>query len=124
MGKQILGRVIPIPRGQYSSTTSYTELDIVTDNGSSYICKKPSQGNDPTNTEYWQLISKKGDAGAQGQNGEQGPQGPQGEKGEQGEVGPQGPAGKDGKDGTFDKEVEFAELQTEAKTIIGAINEL
>ena len=62
--------------------------------------------------------------GVQGPMGPEGPQGPQGEKGEQGEVGPQGPAGKDGKDGTFDKEVEFAELQTEAKTIIGAINEL
>lgn len=65
--------------------------------------------------------------GPQGPMGPQGPQGIQGEKGEQGEVGPQGPAGKDGvdgKDGTFDKEVEFAELQTEAKTIIGAINEL
>jgi hypothetical protein len=59
--------------------------------------------------------------GMQGPMGPQGPQGIQGEKGEQGEVGPQGPAGKDG---TFDKEVEFAELQTEAKTIIGAINEL
>jgi hypothetical protein len=65
--------------------------------------------------------------GPEGPMGPQGPQGIQGEKGEQGEVGPQGPAGKDGvdgKDGTFDKEVEFAELQTEAKTIIGAINEL
>lgn len=68
--------------------------------------------------------------GPQGPMGPQGPQGIQGEKGEQGEVGPMGPAGKDGvngkdgKDGTFDKEVEFAELQTEAKTIIGAINEL
>ena len=62
--------------------------------------------------------------GPQGEQGPEGPQGPQGEKGdqgEQGEVGPQGPAGKDG---TFDKDVEFAELQTEAKTIIGAINEL
>ena len=65
--------------------------------------------------------------GPQGPMGPQGPHGIQGEKGEQGEVGPQGPAGKDGvdgKDGTFDKEVEFAEWQTEAKTIIGAINEL
>lgn len=65
--------------------------------------------------------------GVQGPQGPMGPQGPQGIQGEKGEVGPQGPAGKDGvdgKDGTFDKEVEFAELQTEAKTIIGAINEL
>ena len=108
MGKQILGRVIPIPKGEYSYNTSYTELDIVSYNGGSYICKKPTLGNEPTNTEYWQLISKKGDVGAQGQNGEQGPvgpQGPQGEKGEKGEkgdpgeqgaVGPQGPKGESG----------------------------
>ena len=48
----------------------------------------------------------------------EGPQGPEGPAGKDGQD------GKDGKDGTFDKEVEFAELQTEAKTIIGAINEL
>ena len=99
MGKQVLGRVIPIPRGQYSSATSYTELDIVTDNGSSYICKKPSQGNDTSNTEYWQLIGGKGDPGAQGQNGEQGPTGPQGDKGDPGEQGPQGEKGEKGDPG-------------------------
>lgn len=45
-------------------------------------------------------------------------------QGEQGPMGPQGPQGEKGEDGTFDPEVEFVELQTEAKTIIGAINEL
>lgn len=46
------------------------------------------------------------------------------EEGLQGEQGPMGPQGEKGEDGTFDPEVEFAELQTESKTIIGAINEI
>lgn len=45
-------------------------------------------------------------------------QGPQGIKGE---VGPEGPAGLDG---TFDPEAIFEILNTEDKTVIGAINEL
>ena len=47
--------------------------------------------------------------------------GPQGEKGE---VGPEGPMGPQGPAGTFNANAEFADLQTDSKTIIGAINEL
>ena len=111
MGTQILGRIIPIPRGKYSPTTNYTELDFVTHEGSSYICKKSAKGIDPTNVEYWQLMSKKGEDGVQGQNGEKGdpgeqgpagpagPVGPQGEKGDPGEQGPAGPQGEKGEKG-------------------------
>jgi hypothetical protein len=88
---------------------------------------------------------EKGDQGEQGIQGEIGPQGPAGEKGEQGEQGIQGemgPAGKDGKDGeqgpqgekgekgdkgedgSFDPEMIFDLLNTNNKTVIGAINEL
>ena len=86
-----------------------------------------------------------GPAGEQGPQGEVGPQGPAGEKGDQGEVGPQGPAGDQGpqgekgeagpqgpqgeqgpagKDGIFDATTVFDMLNTEDKTVIGAINEL
>ena len=49
------GRVMPIPKGAYDSATTYHVLDIVTYNGSSYICKATTTGNVPTNTTYWQL---------------------------------------------------------------------
>lgn len=45
----------------------------------------------------------------------------QGPQGVQGDVGPEGPAGLDG---TFDPEAVFEILNTEDKTVIGAINEL
>ena len=65
--------------------------------------------------------------GPQGPQGEQGVQGPQGEKGEQGPVGPQGeqgPKGDKGENGVFDMSKIYSMLNTENKTVIGAINEL
>lgn len=62
-----------------------------------------------------------GEVGPQGEMGLQGLQGEKGEKGDQGEQGPEGPAGKDG---VFDATTIFDILQTEDKTVLGAINEL
>ena len=62
-----------------------------------------------------------------GEKGPPGEQGPAGEKGDQGEVGPQGPQGEQGpagKDGIFDATTVFDMLNTEDKTVLGAINEL
>ena len=59
-----------------------------------------------------------GERGPEGPQGEQGIQGPQGEKGEQGEQGPQG------EKGTFDAEAIFETLNTNDKTVLGAINEV
>ncbi len=59
------GRVLLLPKGAYNSATTYSMLDIVTYNGASYVCKKASTGNDPTNTEYWQIMS---DAGSSNYN--------------------------------------------------------
>ena len=67
-----LGKVATTPKGEYSNETIYVRLDIVTYNGSSYVCLKESVGNLPTNTEYWQLIASKGDTGAKGQDGQDG----------------------------------------------------
>lgn len=61
-----LGKVATTPKGVYSNETTYVKLDIVTYNGSSYVCLKESVGNLPTNTEYWQLIASKGDNGNDG----------------------------------------------------------
>ena len=60
MAKQNLGRVAMVSKGEYSSATSYERLDIVTYEGSSYVCKKDSIGNLPTNTEYFDVLAEKG----------------------------------------------------------------
>ena len=76
------------------------------------------------------LASLKGADGAQGidgAKGEAGPQGPAGEagpKGDPGEAGPQGPAGEKGADGIFDIAHQYASLGTDAKDVIGSINEI
>ena len=51
----IAGRVLLIPKGNYDSTATYTMLDMVVYNGSSYICKQTCSGVVPTNTTYWML---------------------------------------------------------------------
>ena len=69
----------------------------------------------------------KGEAGPQGPAGEAGPQGPegkQGPKGDPGEAGPQGPAGEKGADGIFDIAHQYDSLGTDAKDVIGSINEI
>ena len=72
----------------------------------------------------------KGEQGIQGPKGETGEQGPKGEQGIQGPEGPQGPKGEQGiqgpkgETGVFDTESIYTQLNTDNKTIIGAINEL
>lgn len=64
-----LGRVRVVPRGTYSSTTSYEMLDIVTYEGSSYLVKTGCSGITPPNTAYYQLIASKGSRGEDGNDG-------------------------------------------------------
>ena len=52
------GRVLIIPKGEYNASTTYSMLDLVTYQGSSYVCKQTSTGNLPTNTTYWQLSAQ------------------------------------------------------------------
>lgn len=50
-------------RGTYNPGNSYAPYDLVHFNGSAYICVKQvgaNSGNDPTNSEYWNLISSEG----------------------------------------------------------------
>lgn len=63
MAKTILGKVGMTPKGNYSNTTNYVRLDVVTVNGSSYVCLKDCVGKAVTDTEYWQLVAEKGDKG-------------------------------------------------------------
>jgi hypothetical protein len=70
------------------------------------------------------IQGEQGPAGEQGPMGPQGSTGPVGPQGPQGPAGPMGPQGANGADGTFDPNAIFEDLKTDAKTIVGAINEI
>lgn len=57
----LLGNVGINPQGEYSSGTAYERLDVVTYNGSGYICIQDCVGQPVTNTSYWYLLASKGD---------------------------------------------------------------
>lgn len=67
-----LGRIMPINKGSYASSTSYGVLDVVEHNGSSYWCKASCQGVEPPNASYWVLMASKGADGTNGQDGSDG----------------------------------------------------
>ena len=50
-------------QGAYAGGTAYAIDDVVSYNGSSYICKLASTGNLPTNTTYWDQMSSAGTNG-------------------------------------------------------------
>lgn len=66
MPQQNLGRIIPVHKGVWNTTVSYVHLDIVTYNGSSYICKVSNTNQLPTVSQYWGLLADKGDTGEAG----------------------------------------------------------
>ncbi|MEK4008324.1 hypothetical protein [Paenibacillus sp. FSL H3-0333] len=51
-------------KGTYNSSTTYYPNNIVTYNGSSYICTVQALNKIPTDTGYWQMIALKGNDGA------------------------------------------------------------
>ncbi len=76
------------PRGEWNSTTTYNENDLVSLNGSSYICIEENTNATPaSNPDKWMVNAEKGATGATGATGPQGPQGEPGEQGPQGEPG-------------------------------------
>ena len=54
------GRVLLIPKGEWNSTTEYSNLDIVHHNTSTWVCKKTCIGVEPSDaqTSYWQAMAK------------------------------------------------------------------
>ena len=76
-------------KGEWSSSTVYSQNDAVGYQGSSYISRQNGNTNqDPTDTAWWDLWIAKGDQGIQGIQGLQGTQGIQGIQGVQGPPGP------------------------------------
>lgn len=55
-------------KGEYNSNVQYYFQNMVTYNGSLYICKADAKGKTPTNADYWEKISEKGDKGDVGVN--------------------------------------------------------
>ena len=54
---KIAGKIIPLPRGEYSPSTTYAILDMVTLENRLYMLKvKSSVGVDPTDTSKWMLL--------------------------------------------------------------------
>ena len=102
-----LGKVMLTFKGEYDSTKSYTRLDAVTYQGSSYVCLSDTSSAPPGDS--WQLLADKG------ATGDVGPQGLPGKDGVTPHIDSttgdwfignqdtgtqaQGPAGKNGKDG-------------------------
>lgn len=55
------GRILVIHKGDYNATATYSPMDEVFYQGSTYRCIATSTGNAPTNTAYWQLVARKGE---------------------------------------------------------------
>lgn len=89
-----------VPKGTYNNATAYAIGNSVSyTDGNSYVAIAATTGNLPTNTTYWQLLSKKGDTGSTGSTGPTGPMGPVGATGPQGLQGFTGPVGATGPTG-------------------------
>lgn len=72
-----LGRIMPKYTGDYSTNVNYNTLDIVFYEGNSYIATQPSLRQTPAiDSEYWGLISSKGDKGDKGDTGPAGKDAP------------------------------------------------
>lgn len=92
--EQNLGIVAPVPRGNWVQGTAYEKLNVVRNNGSSYMAIASSTNVEPgvaTNwAQYWMLLNSDGINGTNGINGTDGATGPQGPQGPQGEPGTNG----------------------------------
>ena len=59
MSRTIIGKVAVTPKGEYASNVHYYRLDVVSSNGSSYLCLNECTGINVNNTEYWQMLVQK-----------------------------------------------------------------
>lgn len=76
--REVIGRVMLKPRGEWNPLENYTVLDCVVRKGSSYLCVKENISVSPDIDEgtYWQLLCSKGDKGEKGDRGEVGTNAP------------------------------------------------
>ena len=86
------------PRGPWSATTTYNDLDLVEYQGTSYLCFVDDTIGvpPPDDAAHWQLFAAQGPRGPEGPQGPQGVAGPQGIQGPVGATGLEGPRGPQG----------------------------
>jgi hypothetical protein len=65
-----VGKVMLTFKGEYDSTKTYTRLDAVTYQGSSYVCLADTSSTPPSDS--WQLLAGKGADGQPGKDGQPG----------------------------------------------------
>lgn len=55
----IAGRILIIPKGDYDANASYSMLDLVSYNGTSWLARKDATGIEPSeaNSEYWHELA-------------------------------------------------------------------
>src|SRR5690606_37185132 len=70
-----LGRVRLVFKGAYNSGNAYRELDVVTDDGSSYVSLIDNNEQPLTDTAAWEVLALKGDKGDEGDKGDKGDKG-------------------------------------------------
>ena len=58
-----LGRILPSFKGTWNNSTTYSKLDIVLWNGSSWVAKQTTTNNEPllTDTTNWQMVAASGE---------------------------------------------------------------
>lgn len=85
MSELNLGRIRMVPKGAWSASDAYKMLDIVTSNGSSYVCIADAvAGTLLSDTTHWQLVAEKGAKGDKGDTGAKGDPGTKGDTGASG----------------------------------------
>lgn len=71
----VLGKILLIPKGDYSPTEQYVILDYVRYNKATWVCKQTCTGVEPVDGDYWQLLAEDGVNGTDGEDGEDGTDG-------------------------------------------------
>lgn len=87
--------------GPFQDGTTYRKNQMVTADGSTFICAADETTSDPLSekAEGWRLLAARGKRGATGATGAAGKRGEKGEKGDPGRPGAEGPQGKAGERG-------------------------
>jgi len=67
--------------GAWNSGTAYAIFDVISHQGSSYLCLQAHTNEQPPSGTYWGLLAQKGDQGNQGVKGDKGDKGDPGDPG-------------------------------------------
>lgn len=86
--------------GPWSSESTYSSYDVVTDGGNTFVCIANAPSSTPTsNTDYWTMLAQQGATGPTGATGPQGATGVTGNDGATGVTGNDGATGATGPQG-------------------------